>query len=124
MKSSTDRCLQDHALKSGLGPFELFRAGWIVIFTEIGWSFKNLCVSWEISQLKKRIVQEKIRLADLVVEETKKSGSEVSFKSPELDLVLGQMGLLNEEILYLEKELLARRQMFVEKRRKRIFKKR
>lgn len=102
---------------SGLGPFELFLVGWKLIISELFWSLKSCCRLWEIRQLKKRLSMENIQLAELVQKKTAQNMRTLDLMDPEIDLTLGQLSLLKEEIDYLEKEIQASREIFVENRK-------
>ena len=105
-----------------LGPFELFPVGWKLIFSEIVWFLKSRCRVWEVRQLKKRLKLENITLAELVQKKALEDAQVIDLKDPEIDLSMGQIQLLREEILYLQKEMQTRRDVFVEKRKQKYLK--
>jgi len=102
-----------------LNPWQLFLVGWRLIFSEIGWNFTRMFRQWEIRQMKKRLDQEKLKLAEAVMAGTSDRLEALSLKDPDLDLVLGQVSFLEEEIAHLEKELTAKRLAFLENRKAR-----
>ena len=105
-----------------LGPFELFPVGWKLIFSEIVWFLKSRCQIWEVRQLNKRLKLENIALAELVQKRAIEDEQVIDLKDPEIKLSLGQIQLLREEVLYLQKEMQSRRDVFVEKRKQKYLK--
>lgn len=103
-------------ISQNLRPVDLFFMGWRLLFSEIFWFLKSRFSLWEIRQLKKRLALEKTRLGHLVLDMAGRTGK-LDVKNEQLSLALGQTGLLREEIIHLEKELSARRKIFIEKRR-------
>lgn len=105
-----------------LGPFELFIVGWRLILSEMGWCLKSRFRLWEVRQLDKRLNKEKIALADQI--QRKISGKEhtLDLKDRDIELTLVQVTLLEEEISYLLEQIKARRDIFVEKRRRKYLK--
>ena len=107
-----------------LGPWEIFPVAWKLIFSEMLWFFKSRIGLWEIRQLKKRVAAEKARLGGLVEMKAGEDSGKLDLTDPELDLTLGQLRLINEEIAYLRKQMQARRDIFVENRRHKYLQKR
>lgn len=103
-------------MSQNLKPVDLFFMGWRLLFSEIFWFLKSRFSLWEIRQLKKRLVREKTRIGNLVLDMADGTGS-LDIKDEQLSLTIGQADLLQEEIIHLQKELSARREIFVEKRR-------
>ncbi len=99
-----------------LDPWQLFTIAWRLIFSEIRWNFIRLWHQWEINQLKKRLDQEKLRLAEVICSRRNVKNKYLDLKDPDLDLVLGQIFFLEEEIAHLRKELEVKRQIYVENR--------
>ncbi|EFI35138.1 hypothetical protein Dthio_PD2533 [Desulfonatronospira thiodismutans ASO3-1] len=99
-----------------LNPWQLFLVGWRLILSEIRWNFTRMFRQWEIRQMKKRLDQEKLKLAEAVVSGTSGRQEALNLKDSDLDLVLGQVSFLEEEISHLENELQARRRAFLENR--------
>ena len=112
----------DRFIHCQLGPFELFLVGWRLIFSEMLWFFKTRWPLWEIRQLKKRLNKEICRLGALVRNKTENSRDMLDLKDPELDLALGQLELMEDEIASLYSELEAKRARFVEERREKYTK--
>lgn len=110
-------CGSSRTREQSLGPFELFVVGWMLILSETAWFFKSLFRLWEIRQLKKVLIEEYIRLGRLVCTRAADNKKSLDFDEPEIDLALGQIGLLKEEAASLENELTARRELFVNNRR-------
>lgn len=110
--SQVQSCLKKF---QGTSPLNLVLIGWKLIFSEIIWFFRSLFGQWEIRQLEKRLKIENIRLAEAVdrVSGTKKV---LNLSDPEVDIALGRVRLLKEEIKRLEFVRQARRQLFIEKR--------
>ncbi len=108
--------------EQSLGPFELFLVGWRLIISEIFWTLKSRLWSWEIKQLEKRLIIENIRLAELVQKKVRENARNLDLMNPEIDLTIGQIGLLKEEIDYLGKEMRAKRDFFVENRKQKYLK--
>ncbi|MFO7727892.1 MAG: hypothetical protein R6X11_06155 [Desulfonatronovibrio sp.] len=106
----------------GLGPFELFPAGWKLILSETGWFLKSRFRLWEIRQLDKRLNMEKITLAEQILRKNSANEQTLDLKDPDIELALGQVALLEEEISYLLEEIKAKRDIFVEKRRRKYLK--
>ncbi len=102
-----------------LNPWQLFLVGWRLIVSEIGWNFTRMFRQWEIRQMKKRLDQEKLKLAEVVVSGTSGRQEELARHDPDLDLVLGQVSFLEEEVAHLENELTAKRKAFLENRKAR-----
>ncbi len=100
-----------------LNPWQLFVVTWRLIISETAWNFVRFFRIWEIRQLQKRLDQEKIRLANAVLERPTGQDGRLSLKDPDLDLILGQVSFLEEEAEHLRKELQAKRRTFLEKRR-------
>ncbi len=121
MTTISQRC-SDSFRTQCLGPFELFVVGWRLIFSEIFWFFKSRCRLWEIRQLKKRLDTEYMRLGREVRQQTSENRHSLDLKKPGLDLTLGQIDLLQEEVAYLKKAMQAERDIFVEKRRQKYLK--
>ncbi len=116
-QAQIQRCMRNHELN----PWQLFLVGWRLIFSEIKWNLIRMSKRWEIKQLEKRLQQEKLKLADKVCMAHKSDpGSRyLDLKDPNVDLVLGQVAFLQEEIAHLQKELQVRRNAFLEQRRAR-----
>ncbi len=111
--------------KSGeqsLGPFELFLVGWKLILSETIWFLKSRGRIWESKQLKKRLKVENIRLAELVQKKAEENKYSLDLMDPEVELALGQIDLLKEEIIYLENEFRTKRNIFVENRKQKYLK--
>ncbi len=104
-----------------LNPWQLFLVGWRLIVSEIGWNFTRMFRQWEIRQMKKRLDQEKLKLAEAVMAGTSGRLEDLGLKDkdPDLDLVLGQVSFLEEEIAHLENELTSKRSAFLENRKAR-----
>ncbi len=102
-----------------LNPWQLFLVGWRLILSEIGWNFTRMFRQWEIRQMKKRLDQEKLKLAEAVMSGTSGRQETLNLKETDLDLVLGQVSFLEEEITHLENELTAKRKAFLENRKSR-----
>lgn len=109
-------------MEQGLGPFELFRVGWKLMLSEAFWSFKRACRCWEIRQLAKRLDQEDIRLGRLIRKKVQENRSALDIRDLEIDLALGQVDLLKEEIAYLNMQMQAEREIFVENRKQKYLK--
>lgn len=109
-------------MEQGLGPFELFGVGWKLMLSEAFWSFKRACRCWEIRQLGKRLDQEDIRLGRLIRKKVQENRSGLDIRDPEIDLALGQVDLLKEEIAYLNMQMQAEREIFVENRKQKYLK--
>ncbi|MFP4109466.1 MAG: hypothetical protein ACOCPS_00160 [Desulfonatronovibrio sp.] len=115
--------LTSRSIDPGLGPFELFVVGWRLILSEMGWFLKIRFRFWEIRQLDKRLNKEKINLAEQVQGKISGSKQVLDLKDPDIELTLGQVALLEEEISYLLEEIKAKRKIFVEKRRRKYLEK-
>lgn len=115
----------DHPCKSpgqSLGPFELFVVGWKLIISELFWFLSTRFRVWEMRQLRKRLNIENIRLARLVRKKAAENRLSLDLTDPEIDLALGQVELLREEIVYLKMEMQAKRGIFVESRKQKYLK--
>ncbi|MFP4398526.1 MAG: hypothetical protein ACLFPK_00290 [Desulfonatronovibrio sp.] len=115
--------LTSRSIDPGLGPFELFVVGWRLILSEMGWFLKIRFRFWEIRQLDKRLNKEKINLAEQVQGKISGSKQVLDLKDPDIELTLGQVALLEEEISSLLEEIKAKRKIFVEKRRRKYLEK-
>ncbi|MFP4083295.1 MAG: hypothetical protein ACLFT1_01965 [Desulfonatronovibrio sp.] len=115
--------LTSRSIDPGLGPFELFVVGWRLILSEMGWFLKIRFRFWEIRQLDKRLNKEKINLAEQVQGKISGSKQVLDLKDPDIELTLGQIAILEEEISCLLEEITAKRAIFVEKRRRKYLEK-
>ncbi|WP_291321878.1 hypothetical protein [Desulfonatronospira sp.] len=102
-----------------MNPLQLFLVGWRLIVSEIRWNAIRLFRQWEIHQLKKRLDHEKQRLGEAISSRTSRQQDSVNLKDPEMELVLGQVSFLEEEIANLENELQVKRKAFLDNRRSR-----
>ncbi len=123
MTFQSQQCLPETSEQS-LGPFELFVVGWKLIVSEAFWFLKSGCRVWEMRQLKKRLDVENISLGRLIQKKAGENRHSLDLMNPEVDLALGQIDLLREEIAYLKKEMQAERDIFVENRMQKYLKKR
>ncbi|RQD66478.1 hypothetical protein [Desulfonatronovibrio magnus] len=112
MKPDNTLC---HNFKHSLTPLQLFGVAWKLILTEMKWSFTYYFHRWETRQLRKRLRQEEERLGTLLLKHAQTNDTAYD-KNTELGLALEQAGMLKDEIIYLQQEYQARRDLFVQER--------